>query len=273
LKGLIQASHPFPVVMVVGLTLAIGLVSTRGLELDRWRFLLVGAAMLFSQLSIGWHNDYVDREVDRRHQPGKPVAGGRVRPRTLALLSPAALALSLLLAATLGWLPLLIFTLGSACGFAYNLGIKDTRLSPVPYLLAFALLPPYVWTGLDAWRAEFLGLYLVGAPLVLAVHVANTLPDVESDRAAGRMGIVARLGRGNSLALLALCLVASVAFALVFALVVSCSRPALLVGVTATCAALAALAGLTYAAGVDRRGFMLVALAAALFASGWLASV
>ena len=59
--------------------------------------LAVGAAVLAGQLSVGWHNDWLDAERDSAAaRPDKPVATGAVSRRTVARCALIALAAAVL---------------------------------------------------------------------------------------------------------------------------------------------------------------------------------
>jgi 4-hydroxybenzoate polyprenyltransferase len=212
LLALAQASHPFPIAAVLSLTTLVGLASA-GTDLAVGRLAVVLLAMLLSQLAIGWTNDYVDRDSDALHQASKPIAMGRLEARMLPPLSALAVVTSTTLAAWLGPWPLAFFLAGTTAGLAYDLRLKDTRLSWTPYVVALAVLPPFVWSAFDTYRSDFVWLYPVALPLVIAVHLANLLPDLATDRAAGRQNVAVRLGRTVTLSLLALCLIAPAALA------------------------------------------------------------
>jgi len=77
---------------------------------------------------------------------------------------------------TLGTETTAFLALGTAAGLAYDVGVKDTRWSWAPFVVAFCALPPFVWSALDVWRAELGAIYLVALPQVLAAHVANVFP-------------------------------------------------------------------------------------------------
>jgi 4-hydroxybenzoate polyprenyltransferase len=273
LSGLLQASHPFPIAAVVGLTALVGLVSADGAP-DAGRFALVIVAMLLSQLAIGWTNDYIDRYADAAYQPTKPVPVGLVEASWLPHLSLLALAGALAAGMALGIEPLLLLIGGTACGLVYDFGAKRTSLSWLPYIVALALLPLYVWTALDVFETRQLWLYAVAWPLPVAVHVANALPDIDADRAAGRGGVVVRLGRGGALRLLALCAGAPVALVLLSLLWLD-YEAVVLVAMLATYALLLLAAGLAYARRPWRPAlaFQVVVAAAVVFATGWLAAV
>jgi 4-hydroxybenzoate polyprenyltransferase len=274
--GWVQATHPFPLLAVICLTALIGVASARE-SLDAGRFATVLIAMLLAQLVIGWTNDYVDREADARYQPSKPVPSGRVDASKMPMASGVAGLGAILVASTLGWAPALCVALGIGAGLAYNLWLKSTPWSWAPFVVAFCVLPPYVWTGLDVWRDSFVALYAVGLPLTVAAHLANALPDIETDRAAGRHSIVVRLGRGATVRLLAVLLGLPVVVTTQSSRYMSYDLVALMAMFTAYGLLFAAAAYL-YACGRGRRewgvwGFRMVVAASLVFTGGWLASV
>src|SRR3954469_18999225 len=125
LPPLIQACHPEPTAAVTAITTALAVSAGRGAG-SAW----VAAALLSGQLSIGWSNDWIDADRDRRSgRPDKPVVRGELAPQTLraAALSAAAacVPLSLAMGAEAGILHLLAV----AAAWAYNLRLKSTWLS------------------------------------------------------------------------------------------------------------------------------------------------
>jgi len=282
LKGLVAAAHPFPLGTVMALTALVAAASA-GWEPSGGRLALLLAAMFGSQLAIGWSNDLLDRESDARHQPWKPVPSGLVDAKQLRFAIGVALAVSIGCGVALGMGALLLLVAGTACGLGYNLGLKDSRLSAVPFVVALAILPPFVWSALGVYRGEFLWLYALGSPLALAAHVANTLPDLEADMEAGRKGLVVTLGRARSLWLLGACLVAPLAvFTATLASVnydtmVIGTRSYLIAWVVVTYIGFCLLIVHRYVVAADRAGevwaFRLVALGSVLFSAGWLASL
>jgi 4-hydroxybenzoate polyprenyltransferase len=231
--------------------------------------------MLLSQLAIGWTNDYVDRGSDALHQPAKPVPSGLVPAGRLPWAIVLVLLASLAAGGVLGLVPLLCLAIGTAAGLAYDLVFKDTRLSWLPFVVAFAVLPPFVWSALDVFRDEFLWLYPIALPLTIAVHVANTLPDLKSDTAAGRGSIAVALGRRRALWLLTVLMATPVAL-LGLTLAWVQYDEASLATILAFYAPPLTYAGIAYRRG-DRENevwaFRCVAIAAVLFSGGWLAAV
>ena len=92
----------------------------------------------------------------------------------------------------LGALPGTAHLVGVAAGLAYDLRLKATLASPLPYLVFFGLLPLVAVTAAGAPIS--LVLCAVGALTGLAAHLANTVPDAAEDAAAGVRGLPQRLG-------------------------------------------------------------------------------
>jgi 4-hydroxybenzoate polyprenyltransferase len=157
------------------------------------------------QASVGWSNDYLDREGDaaagRRE---KPLVSGEVSPRTVLVLAIVSLPLSPALSLPLG-IPeaaTMLVAVGSA--WAYNLGLKASALSWLPYAVSFGLAPAYVWLATGGIAPAW--VVATGALLGAAAHLLNVIPDLERDRAAGMRGLPHRLGLRGSLLLACLIL-------------------------------------------------------------------
>ncbi len=285
LRAWLIAAHAFPLMAVMVLTALIALVSADG-EPDASRLVALLVAMLASQLAIGWSNDYLDLEVDALHQPWKPIVRGDIDAVKVPFAIFCALVVSFAAGMTLGWLPLLLLIVGTSAGLAYNLWLKASRFSALPYLVGLGVLPPFVWTALGVYEDDFLGLYLVATPLALAAHLANVLPDVESDRDQGRQTLAVALGVARSLLVLAVCLLAPLPLLAVAQVALDDGKGAgfydvsILIPVLVAYVALVAIAGALYAGHLRRpsrtmlvRAFRLVVAAGVLFAVGWLAAV
>ncbi len=272
LVGLVKATHPFPLVAVVTLTGLIGL-TTSGRETENGKLALVILAMFLSQLTIGWSNDYLDRHTDAIHQPSKPLAVGLVEAKWLPRLAFLACLGSFVAGAQLGAVPLLLLVIGTASGLAYNLGIKNTNVSWLPYVVAFAVLPPFVWSALHSFRNEFVWLYVVATPLTIAVHVANSLPDAATDQASGRAGIVTSLSPSAGLALLAIALLASPLLLGLSALFISFVHLWPVLGGAVAYGVLVSGAAACYLQRRPDLAFKFISIAGVIFTVGFLASV
>jgi 4-hydroxybenzoate polyprenyltransferase len=260
--------------MVLLLTALVAFASTAGSP-DAGPLALLLLAMLSSQLAIGWSNDYLDREVDALHQPSKPLPSGLVDSHLMPPAIALVLAVSVVAGVFLGVIPLLLLAIGTSCGLAYNLGLKRTHYSAAPFLVAFTVLPVFVWTALDVYRSDLLALYPIGLTLPIAVHIANVLPDIESDGAQGRRTIAVALGRTPSVVLSMACQLAPLPLTVLSFLWLDYDL-AILAPSLAAYAVLSLAAGLLYRRGGARDAcvwaFRAIVVAAIVFAGGWLAA-
>ena len=196
--ALLKATHPGPSLAVAG----IGTALAASAGVSPARCVLLAAALLTGQFSIGWCNDAVDRDRDvAAARADKPVALGAVSARTTAAAAGTALAVCAVLSLALGLQPGLVHLVAVAGGWVYNLVAKRTALSFLPFAVSFAALPavatlclvPPVWP--PPWAM------LAGALLGVVAHLANTLPDLVADVDAGVLGLPQRLGPGRTRAL------------------------------------------------------------------------
>ncbi len=203
--ALLGSAHPGPAFAVTLLAALLALAA----DLDAGRSVVLVAAVLTGQLTIGWGNDLLDAERDRTvGRTDKPLAAGLVSPTTVAWsLSVAAIA-CVVLSFALGWRSGLVHLgLLVAMGHAYNLGLKATAFSWLPYAVAFGSLPAVVALAdlPPAWPPWW--LMGAGAALGVGAHFLNALPDLADDLRTGVRGLPHRLGaagsRGCAAALLA----------------------------------------------------------------------
>ena len=193
ISGYLRLIHPVPVLFVMVGTALFGLLAADGSP-EPPRFILMLVAMFGGQVAIGAHNEWRDRQHDAIHQPEKPIPSGLVEPGTVRPIIGAGLLVGAVAGALLGVWPLVLLLIGTASGFVYNLWLKRTPLSGLPYLVGLPLLP--IWTTLvmDRFEADLLWLYPLGGAYVLAIHLAQSLPDIEGDRRSGTIGLAVALG-------------------------------------------------------------------------------
>ncbi len=190
-RALALSCHPIPTIAVTAISA--GLAALAGLSLGRAALMV--AAVFAGQLSIGWSNDAIDAARDRATaRADKPVARGAVSPRTVAAAAAVALLAAVLLSLALGWLPGLAALTVVACGWAYNLGLKATAASFVPYAIAFGILPAVATLSAPdpAWPAPW--AVIMGALFGVSAHLANVLPDLDDDLETGVRGLPHRIG-------------------------------------------------------------------------------
>lgn len=194
LRDLAGAAHPGPTAVVTAIMTALAAAAGRGTG-TAW----VGLAVLAGQLSVGWSNDYLDRHRDRHAgRRGKPLAAGALPAQLVGTAAVLALGAAAALSFAGGWRAALAHLAGISAAWAYNLGVKRTKASPLPYVLAFGLLPAFVTLGLPGHPWPTWWAVSAGALLGTAAHFANVLPDIPDDVAAGIRGVPHRLGEGRT---------------------------------------------------------------------------
>jgi 4-hydroxybenzoate polyprenyltransferase len=189
--ALIGAAHPGPSVAVSALTAALA----TALDLGAARTALVTAAVLAGQLSIGWSNDLLDARRDRAVlRTDKPLATGVLSTRAAATACGVAVVLTVGLSLACGLVAGLLHLALVAVGWTYNLGLKSTAWSWLPFAVAFGGLPAFVWLAGDPGTAPPLWLPVAGACLGTGAHLLNVMPDLEDDARTGVRGLPHRLG-------------------------------------------------------------------------------
>ncbi|CAM3739646.1 UbiA family prenyltransferase [Nocardioides zeicaulis] len=208
-RGLVAAAHAGPAVAVTVLAALLALAQ----GLDPGRTVLLVAAVLAGQLSIGWSNDLVDLGRDRTTgRADKPLATGAVSPTLVRGCCGAAVLACVALSLACGTAAGLVHLVCVAAGWAYNLGLKATVLSWLPYAVAFGGLTVFVALA-DGDRAPW-WWPVCGALLGVGAHLLNVLPDLDDDAATGVRGLPHVLGRRRIAPVAAAVLVAASAAAL-----------------------------------------------------------
>ncbi len=211
--ALLRAAHIGPTIAV---TSVVALLAV-GQDLPLARGVIVTAAVLAGQLTIGWGNDLVDAGRDRQAgRLDKPLANGElsvsVVRASLAVAAVACVVLSFLV----GWRSAVVHLgLGVGCGHLYNLVLKSTPWSWLPYAVAFGTLPAVVTLADVPHHWPPLWMMASAAALGVAAHFLNALPDFATDAATGVRGLPHVLGATASRAVATVLLVvASVVAAL-----------------------------------------------------------
>lgn len=206
---LLRAAHVPPTVAVTAVATALAVSAGRGAG-AAW----VALAVLAGQLSVGWSNDYLDRDRDRASgRLDKPIVAGAVAASTVRVAAGVALVACVPLSLCSGWRAALVHVAAVGLAWSYNLVLKRGPWSIVPYAVAFGLLPAFVTLGLPghpwppAWAVAAAALLGSGA------HLVNALPDLDDDCAVGIHGLPHRLGHDPSLVAAAVLLAAAVAVA------------------------------------------------------------
>jgi 4-hydroxybenzoate polyprenyltransferase len=204
IRGLSLACHPLPSAAVTAFAVAFGLAA----GLSAGRLALLGTAVLSGQVSIGWLNDLVDREIDRRaERSDKPLATALVTEGAVRTAVATAAVVCVVASLALGLLPGLLHLAAVASAYSYDLRLKSTVVSWLPFAVSFGLLPCVVTTALPTQPFPSILIVLAGAALGVGAHFANTVKDTEADAVTGVRGVPQRIGPFRSLIVAAMAVV------------------------------------------------------------------
>ncbi len=192
--SLVRAFHPFPSLIVTAVTLGMGFMADSRPPAST--VAVLGVGMLAYQFCIGLANDVIDATDDARTKPWKAIPRGVLSRRAAVLMAAGLAGAGVLVTSTLDLGPWLIGVAGLACGLAYDVQLKRTTWSWLPFAVAFPLIPVWAFTALDRWEPLLWWVFPLGALLGLALHLANQAADVPAE--AHIRGFAHRLGTERS---------------------------------------------------------------------------
>jgi 4-hydroxybenzoate polyprenyltransferase len=198
-RGLLKASHFIPSLIVSSIAFALGV--------HYWwegPAYVIAFTVFTGQLVVGWSNDLYDFADDQKHQRlNKPLVSGVITEKYLRswliFMVPFSFVVNIL--GPLGFKGGLLYWLGIGFGVAYNFYFKFTFLSPLPFAVAFAILPSCIAISKDVTPP--LWMWLGGALLGCAAHFINVLKDLDQDRASEIKGLPQIVGKKASIAIAA----------------------------------------------------------------------
>lgn len=194
-RALALSTHPGPSLAVTGIAVILGF----GVGLEPWRLVVLGLAIFFNQASVGLSNDWIDADRDRAvGRTDKPVAQGLVSVATARLAAFVAAGLAIVLTLPLGAPATLAHTVVLVSAWGYNIGLKSTPLSVLPYIVSFGLLPLIVTFARPEPAIASAWALAAGGLLGVSAHFANVLPDLADDAATGVRGLPHRVGARTS---------------------------------------------------------------------------
>jgi 4-hydroxybenzoate polyprenyltransferase len=170
-----------------------------GLAIDASR---LGLAMTALQFGIGATNDIIDAPRDAGHKLGKPIPSGVVSGPVARVVAVAGFAAGLLLSTPSGPPTIALALMVVGIGLAYDVRLKGTAWSWLPFAIGIPILPVFGWLGASGTLPPvFVILVPVAVAAGAALAIANALADIERDRAAGTVSIATALGPGRAWAL------------------------------------------------------------------------
>jgi 4-hydroxybenzoate polyprenyltransferase len=213
IRGLLKASHFIPSLIVSSIAFGFGV--------HYWwegPAYVIAFTVFTGQLVVGWSNDLYDFEDDKKHQRmNKPLVSGMVTEKYLRswLIFMIPFSLFANIFGPLGFKGGSLYWLGVGCGVAYNFYFKFNFLSPLPFAIAFAILPSCI--AISKGITPPLWMWLGGALLGSAAHFINVLKDMDQDRESQIRGFPQIVGKKASISIAA----ALVAAAAVVVLILS----------------------------------------------------
>jgi 4-hydroxybenzoate polyprenyltransferase len=267
IRSLVFLGHPGPSILVTVVFFAIAGLAGRAVP-DATRILQLAGTMLPIQLCIGVINDVVDLPADAVAQPYKPLVRGVLRRSTAAWIGAILGAIGLGVAATIN---LATFGLGVAAlgaGLSYDLGLRRTVLSWVPWWGGMAVLPLMAYASAGSIPSTLLVVIPLAALIAIGLQVANAQPDIETDREAGVASFPVLIGTRTARWAGPVALAAAGVLALALAGPLHQAGALFFAGIAVfACGVLATVATRS------QRPFSILAVATAVFAVTWLASL
>jgi 4-hydroxybenzoate polyprenyltransferase len=196
IRGLLKASHFIPTLLVS--SIAFLFASYYWWEGPAY---VIAFTVFTGQLIVGWSNDLYDFADDTKHSRiNKPLVSGLITEKYLQKWLIFIVPFSLLanIFGPLGLQGGLLYFLGVGCGVAYNFYFKFRISSPLPYAVAFAILPSCI--AISKSITPPVWMWLGGGLLGCAAHFINVLKDMDQDRQSSINGLPQRVGKRASIA-------------------------------------------------------------------------
>jgi 4-hydroxybenzoate polyprenyltransferase len=195
--ALLKAAHFGPTLLVVAISYLLALPVLSWVESLR-----IALAIFAGQLVVGWSNDVIDFPLDSAAQRyKKPLVSGKITIEFLNKSISVALVMAFVLSifSPFGWQGTLLHFLGLLSATAYNLKLKSTIFSPLPYIISFGSLPWAIYLSAD--KTPPLWLFLCFMIFSSAFHFLNVIKDLRWDLDQGVNGLPQRLGQKASIAI------------------------------------------------------------------------
>ena len=184
--------HPFTSIAVATTTLMFALLING--NFSHLQLTALWIAMLLVQFSIGLTNDLFDYDYDTKAKSWKPLVS-RLTIRSITwMLVAVFLSIGLLMNLFLSLQAIPFYFVCLAIGLSYNIRLKRTSWSWLPYSLAIPTILMYVYSAKGSFSIDLLWLYLVGMLLGPAMNIANQLQEAEQAYQSGERSLVHVLG-------------------------------------------------------------------------------
>ncbi len=193
--GYITIVHPFPSVAMTLTALVLSLPLNKSYSLNK--FLVFGLIILLENFIVGLVNDLRDFRYDKAVKPYKPLVAGKITSLDAKILLFLFLILLALTFTEFNFVIDSIFLLGLGCGLSYDLVLKITPFSFVPYTIAMPTLA--IAARLVNGNLPVLLLWIcpLGALMSVALHLTNQMNKAEESNKSGEHNILQIIGVKN----------------------------------------------------------------------------
>ena len=267
MQGVFFLLHPGPSLLVTIVFVAVVALAAHAFPAPARLLQLIGV-MLPVQFTIGIVNDLADARADAASKPYKPLVRGAVRRDAGVVIAIALGVLGVALAFTVGLVTGIIVCAGLGAGLLYDLGLRRTVLSWLPWWIGFTALPLAAFAAANRLTLALLLVVPLALLASLSLHCANALPDIDADRSTNQVSLPVRLGSRASRGLALGSLAAAAVVVGISSVGVSDGTRWLLVGE----ALVTLLVVMSVRARRTARPFPPMAAATALLAMTWLAA-
>ncbi|MBD3190588.1 MAG: hypothetical protein GF308_08085 [Candidatus Heimdallarchaeota archaeon] len=163
--------------------------------------------VFFEAAFLGVQNDYLDRDLDRLYEKRKAIADGWIPVQAafwlavFCYLALTACSIGLGYYAKIGYWVVLFVQGVTLLGMIYNYYAKHTPFSIVPLIIAFPLIPVFVWLCFGGFTLRSLWFIPMIIFVAFSGHVANELPDYEKDKEFGKRNFTVFFGKKRAIIL------------------------------------------------------------------------
>ena len=157
--------------------------------------LQIGLAMTLLQLGIGTVNDIVDAPRDAGRKAGKPIPEGLVSPQAARTLAIVVFVVGTALAVGVSYVTGLLALVVIAIGLGYDLVLKGTVWSWLPFAVGIPILAVFGWVGATGTLHPIFAILVPTAVVAgAALAIGNAVVDLERDQEAGVSSVAVALG-------------------------------------------------------------------------------
>lgn len=187
--------HPLPSVAMTLTALVLSLPLNITYSLDK--FLAFGLIILLENFIVGLVNDLRDFPYDLEVKPYKPLVAGSITSFEAKMLLVVFFIVLFVAFTAFNFAIDLIFLLGLGCGLSYDLLLKNTPFSFVPYAIAMPTLAIAARLVNGNFPVLLLWIYPLGALMSLALHLTNQMNKAEESNKSGEHNLLQIIGVKN----------------------------------------------------------------------------